>query len=120
MQPFIDLLSQPPASFAWSTSADGQRTIGTATGAIVDIWPSHVEVALLFPPDDPALAAHNGALLLLIVTALRPEWNGAGKWLSMQLRMSQGRATHEDTQYIGRATFRWSAAESRVTVRLPR
>jgi hypothetical protein len=113
------LLSQPPASFAWSSSEDGRRTIGTAPGAICDIWPDHVELAAIYPPDDLALAARNGALLLLVLCALRPEWASAPDWLKLQMRLAaKAKLMHEGTHYGQRVTFAYMRQNSRASLKV--
>lgn len=119
IQQFVDLLTQPPASFVWS-QGEG-RTIGTAPGAIVDIWPAHVEAALLFPPDDAALVVHNATLLLLILTALRPDWAGAAMWLKTQMGMAaRAKLRHEGAQYGRGVWCTWERQHSRALLRVTR
>ena len=82
------LFSQPPASFVWSPAADGSRTIGTAEGCVIDLWPGSVEMTALFPPDRPTIAARSGTLLQLLLVALRPDWQSASSWLAQQMRLA--------------------------------
>lgn len=114
------LLSQPPASFAWSSSEDGQRTIGTCPGCGVDIWADRVSVAALMPNDNPELVERNSVLLLLILTALRPDWVTAGDWLKSQMGMAarSKEAVYEGTNYSRRVTFGWSRKTSAATLKV--
>lgn len=115
------LLSQPPASFAWSQSEDGQRTIGTCPGCGVDIWPDRVEVAALMPGDDAALVERNSVLLLLILAALRPDWITAGDWLKTQMGMAaKAKGVYEGPNYSRRVTFGWSRKTSTATLKVKR
>jgi len=113
------LLSKPPASFAWSVSADGQRTIGVALGAVIDIWEDHIELAVLVPPDDAALAARGGALLLLVLCALRPDWVTAPDWLKVQMGIAARAKGYYEGQHFGRRVmFSFDRAQSRAMLRL--
>jgi hypothetical protein len=82
------LFSKPPASFTWSQSEDGQRIIGASEGCVLDLWPDRAEMAATFPPDDEQLAQRNGTLMTLLLTAMRPEWQGSGDWLAVQMRLA--------------------------------
>lgn len=116
---FVELLSQPPASFVWSSSEDGRRTIGTSQGAICDIWADHIELAAIFPPDDLALAGRNGTLMLLVLCALRPEWERAGDWLKLQLGLAaKAKVAHEGTHYGQRVTFSYMRGSSRAALKV--
>lgn len=119
MQPLIDLLSQPPASFVWSSSADGQRTMGTSAGFVLDLWPDRIEAAALFPPDRADLAARNGTLLQLILLAMRPDWNSASSWLALQMRRA-ARTTRpfEEVNVTRRVRFVWDRTRSRATLKV--
>jgi len=113
------LLSQPPASFQWSQSADGSRTIGTCPGCVVDIWPDRVEVAAVFAPDHPDLSARNATLFTLILTALRPDWVTAPDWLTTQMRMAaKARGPYEGVQYSRQVRFTFDRATSRATLKV--
>lgn len=114
------LLSQPPASFAWSRSEDGRRTVGTCPGCGVDIWEDHVSVAALMPNDNAELVERNSVLLLLILTALRPDWATAGDWLSTQMGMAarSKEAVYEGPNYSRRVTFGWSRKTSTATLKV--
>jgi hypothetical protein len=116
------LLSRPPASFAWSQSEDGVRTIGTCPGCGVDIWPDRVSVAALMPNDDAALVERNSVLLLLILTALRPDWATAGDWLTTQMGMAarNKRDVYEGTNYSRRVVFGWSKRTGTATLKVKR
>ena len=118
----IDLLSQPPASFTWSTSADGQRTMGTAEGFVLDMWPDRVEAAALFPPDNLGLAARNGVIMQLLLMAMRPEWQGAAAWLAQQLKLAaRSKAVRpEYMNVIRRVTITWDRTNSRATLKVDR
>lgn len=112
------LFSTEPASFQWA-AGDG-RTIGTAAGAVLDLWPGRAELTAIFPPDNADLAARNGALLLLLLTATRPGWQTAGDWLTFQMR-SAARGTrdqYEATNYTRGVTFRYDRQQSRATLRV--
>jgi len=118
-QRFVSLLSRPPASFAWSTSEDGRRTIGTTIGCICDIWADHIEFAAIYPPDDLALAERNGTLMLLVLCALRPEWPAAPDWLKLQMRLAaKAKVMHEGTHYGQRVTFSYMRQNSRAMLRV--
>jgi hypothetical protein len=83
----IEALSKPPASFTWSH--DHNRLIGTRAGFAVDIWPDKVVCLSIMAFDRPKLAQNNAILLLLVLTALRPDWNAAGDWLAVQMRQAK-------------------------------
>lgn len=113
------LLSQPPASFAWSQSEDGRRTIGTCPGCGVDIWSDRVEVAALMPSDQVELTERNSVLLLLILTALRPDWATAGDWLTTQMGMAaKASGVYEGPNYSRQVTFGWSRKTSTATLKV--
>ena len=113
------LLSQPPASFVWSRSADGSRTIGTCPGCAVDLWPDRVEAAAVFAPDNPDLSARNATLFTLILAALRPDWVTAPDWLTTQMWMAaKARGFYEGPNYSRRVTFTFSRRESRATLKV--
>ena len=114
------LLSQPPASFAWSQSEDGGRTIGTCPGCGVDIWSDRVEVAALMPSDQVELTERNSVLLLLILTALRPDWATAGDWLQTQMGMAARakEGVYEGPNYSRQVTFGWSRKTSTATLKV--
>ncbi len=115
------LFSQPPASFVWTQSKDGSRTMGAAPGAVIDLWHDRVELAALMPPDRVDLAAHNAALMLLLVTAMRRDWITASDWLTTQMRMA-GRATgfYEGVNYSRRVSFTFDRRMSRATLKVKR
>lgn len=116
------LLSQPPASFEWSQSADGSRTIGTCSGCAVDLRPDRVEVAAVFAPDHADLSAHNAMLFVLILAALRPDWVTAPDWLTTQMRMAaKTHGLYEGVQYSRGVRFLWDRQTSRglLKVRKP-
>jgi hypothetical protein len=124
MQPLIDLFSKPPASFVWSASEDGQRTMGTSAGFVLDIWPDRVEAAALFPPDNAELAARNGTLLQLLLMAMRPDWASAPAWLGAQMRRSARyeptteRPFFEEVNVTRRVRFVWDRTQSRATLKV--
>lgn len=126
MQQLIELFSKPPASFVWSASDDGQRTMGTAEGFVLDIWPDRVEVAALFPPDRPDLVERNATLLQLLLLAMRPDWASASNWLAQAMRMAArfhpttDRPFYEDDNITRRVRFVQDAAHSRATLRIAR
>lgn len=114
-----ELLSSPPASFQFSKSDDGTRTIGTSAGIVVDITADRVEAAALFPPDNAELAERNGVLLLLLLTYLRPDWQSAGSWLATQMQLAARTKKPFDSQnFTRRVTFAWQAIASRATLRI--
>lgn len=119
MQQLIDLFSKPPASFTWSSSEDGARTMGTSEGFVLDIWPDRVEAAALFPPDRPELAERNGVLLQLLILALRPDWNSAASWLAQAMRQA-ARGHRESINVTRGIRFLHDAQQSRTTVRITR
>ncbi len=83
----ITALSKPPASFTWSAS-DG-ALIGAAQGIVIQVLPHKIECMAVMVYDAPALAQNNAMLMLLMLTALRPEWDDAGKWLSREMLQSK-------------------------------
>lgn len=118
MQQLIELFTKPPASFTWSTSEDGSRTMGTSEGFILDILPGRVEAAALFPPDRPDLAARNGVLLQLLLAALRPDWPNSDAWLAQQMRLCvrSKQQPYEEVNVTRRTTFHWDRARSRAAL----
>lgn len=116
----IELFSKIPG-FAWSSSEDGQRMMGTTEGFVLDIWPGHVEAAALFPPDRADLAARNGTLFQVLLMAMRPDWQSAPSWLAQQMRRAAriGRL-FEETNVTRRVVFTWTPRESRATLRVTR
>lgn len=93
--------------------------MGTTRGAAIDIWPDHVTLTALFPPDDLPLAERNGTLFLLTLCALRPQWVTAPDWLKTQMGMAaKARAIHESQHFGRRVLFRWEKATSRATLRV--
>lgn len=118
MQKLIELFSQPPASFAWATNAQG-RTIGTSEGFLLDIWPDRVEAAALFPLDRMDLAERNGTLMQLLLLAMRPDWNSASSWLALQMRRAARTAKpFEEINVTRRVRFVWDRANSRATLKV--
>lgn len=118
MQQLVELFSKPPASFAWSTNDKG-RTIGASKGFVLDIWPDHVEVVAIFPLDNTVLAARNGTLIQLLLTAMRPDWSNSGDWLAMQMRRSAATdKPFEEVNVIRRVRFKWDRLHSRATVQV--
>ena len=83
----IEALSLPPASFAW-TASDGSL-IGAARGIVVQVLPRKVECMAIMAYDAPKLAQNNALAMLLILTALRPEWEDAGAWLAREMLQSK-------------------------------
>lgn len=119
MQQLIDLFSKPPASFAWSSSEDGSRTMGTSEGFVLDIWPDRIEAAALFPPDRPDLVERNATLLQLLLMATRPDWNSAASWLAQAMR--QAARGHAEQINVSRGVrFLHDDAHSRTTIRIRR
>lgn len=118
----INLLSQPPASFTWSSSADGQRTMGTSEGFVLDMWPGYVEAVALFPPDRPDLAERNGTIMQLLLMAMRPDWQSAASWLSLQMKLAaRSKAVRPEYANIARrVTATWDRAHSRMTLKVMR
>jgi len=114
------LLSQEPASLAWAASTDGRRTVGTAPGFVLDVWPDRIEAAALMPPDDASLAARNGVLLQLLLVTLRPDWQSASDWLSQQMRLAarSKQIRPEFTNYTRGVVLAWDRLHSRVTMRI--
>ena len=114
------LFSQPPASFVWTQSKDGRRTMGAAPGAVIDLWPDRVELAALMPPDRADLAAHNGALMLLL-TALRRDWITASDWLKTQMGMAgRSKGFYEGVNYSRQVSFTFDRRVSRATLKVKR
>jgi hypothetical protein len=114
------LFTRPPASFLWSPSEDGRRVIGVTEGVVLDLWPDKAEMTALFPPDREDIAARNGTLMLLLLTATRPDWQSAGDWLTFHLRSAaRGKSPiHEETNYTRGVTFSYSRATSRALLRV--
>jgi hypothetical protein len=119
MQKLVDLFSKPPASFTWSSSEKGTRTMGTSEGFVLDIWPDRVEAAALFPFDRPDLVERNATLLQLLLLAMRPEWASAASWLAQAMRMA-ARGHREDHNIARRVRFTNDSAQSRATLRIDR
>lgn len=119
MQKVVDLFSKPPASFVWSSSENGSRTMGTSEGFVLDIWPDRVEAAALFPPDRPDLVERNAMLLQLLLLSMRPDWASASHWLAQAMRMA-ARGHREDHNISRRVRFVNDAAQSRATLRIAR
>lgn len=115
----IELFTQPPASFVWSKSADGQRTMGTSEGFILDLWPDRVEAAALFPPDRADLTERNATLFQLLLMAMRPNWSSAPSWLAQAMRQA-ARGHHEDHNVTRRVRFVSDPTQSRATLRIER
>lgn len=115
----IDLFSHPPASFTWSASADGTRTMGTSEGFVLDIWPDRVEAAALFPADRPDLIERNATLMQLLLMAMRPDWNSAASWLAQAMRMA-ARGHREQINVTRRVRFMNDPTHSRMTLRITR
>ncbi len=109
-----ELFSKAPASFQWSQSEDGTRAIGVSAGAVLDLLPDQAQLALTFPPDEPELAARNGTLALLLLTALRPDWDGASRWLADVMRRREREAVSASRQL----RWTWSPRESRATLKV--
>jgi len=118
MQQLIDLFSKPPASFTWSKSEDGQRTIGVSAGFVIDIWSDRVEAVALFPPDQFGIAQRNGILLQLLLSALRPTWPDPGAWLAKQMQLSRLAAESVVPNDEQRVTWAWDRAHSRATLKV--
>lgn len=122
MQQLVDLFSRPPASFTWALSEDGQRTMGTSEGFVLDIWPDRIEAAALMPPDRTDLIGRNGVLLQLLLMALRPEWESSATWLAQQMRLAarSKEQPYEMHNITRRVRFVWDKAHSRATLRVRR
>lgn len=113
------IFSQPPASFAWSQSADGSRVIGSSAGAVLDLWPDRAEFAAITPPDQPGLTARNATLMLLLLTALRHDWVTASDWLTTQLRMAtRSQGFYEGMNYSRRVVFTFDRKASQATLKV--
>lgn len=115
-----NLFSQAPASLTWSTGQG--RTIGTAPGFVLDLWPDRVEAAASFPPDDALLAARNGTLLQLLLVAMRPDWESASAWLSQQMKLA-ARSRHANPEFINISRgvrLLWQRGQSRATLKVVR
>jgi hypothetical protein len=115
----VELFSKPPASFVWSQSEDGTRTMGTSEGFVLDILPDRVEAAALFPPDRPDLVERNATLLQLLLVAMRPDWNSAASWLAQAMRMA-ARGHREQINVSRRVRFVDDPTQSRATLRIQR
>lgn len=113
-------LSQPPANFTWSQSEDGTRTIGAAEGCVIDLLPDRVEMAAVFPPDRADVAARNGALMALVLVALRKDWQSASDWLAVQMRQVARAKTplFETENYSRQVRFVFDRQHSRATLRI--
>lgn len=115
-----NLLSQPPASFTWSQSDDGTRIIGASEGRVIDLWPDRAEMAAVFPPDRADVAARNGALMALVLCALRPQWQSASDWLAVQMRQAARAKTplFETENYSRQVRFVFDRQHSRATLKV--
>lgn len=110
MPPSVDklksVLAQEPTNFQWSDAPD--HTFGTGRWSFIDIWPDRLELAAIFPPDQPTIATHNAMLFTLLLAAMRPEWVTAGDWLASQLRMAARVANnYTGTNFSQHVTFAW-------------
>lgn len=115
------LFSRSPASFAWSQSSDGLRTIGTSQGAILDLWSDKAQLACIMAPDDQALVNRGVALLLLLLAATRPTWVTAPDWLAQQMRMAtRAKGPYEGPNYSQRVTFFYDKQHSRALLKVVR
>lgn len=113
----VELFSKPPASFVWSQSEDGQRTMGTSEGFVLDILPDRVEAAALFPPDRPDLVERNATLMQLLLMAMRPDWHSAASWLAQAMRMA-ARGHTEQINVSRRVRFVDDPTHSRATLKV--
>lgn len=116
----ITALSKPPASFAW-TAGDGSL-IGAAQGIVVQVLPHKVECQAVMAYDAPKLAQNNAILMLLILTALRSEWEDAGTWLAQQMHQAH---KSEMRSYAGpnaeqNCCFEYDKQHSRATLTIRR
>lgn len=117
----IELFSREPAALAWSTSEDGQRTIGTSAGFALTLGET-IEAAGVFPHDQPELAARNGSLLHLLLVAMRPDWQTASAWLEQQMRLAarhqptEQRPRYHEHNYSRRVIFSWDRQHSRAAL----
>jgi len=114
------VLSQPPASFAWSAS-DG-ALIGATQGIVVQVLPHKIECMAVMAYDAPALAQNNATLMLLLLTALRPEWGTAGDWLAREMLQAKQSA---ERSYAGPnanrgCCFEYDKQHSRATLTIKR
>lgn len=115
------LFSKPPASFVWSQSSDGQRTIGVGHGAVLDLWRDRAQLACIMAPDDQALVNRGVALLLLLLAALRPAWVTAPDWLAQQMRMAaRAKGPYEGPNYSQRVEFRYDKQQSTAVLKVVR
>jgi hypothetical protein len=121
MLPSVDklksILVQEPTNFEWSEAPD--HTFGTGRWSFMDIWPDHVELAAIFPPDQPTIATHNAMLFTLVLAALRGDWATAGDWLASQLRMAaRTQDSYAGTNYTQGVTFAWDKKLFRAVLTL--
>jgi hypothetical protein len=116
------LFEKAPASFDFSRATDGSRIIGTSEGVALDIWFDHVVLVAIFPPDRTDIAARNGVLMLLLIAALRKDWNTAEPWLSYHIKAAakSKKIIYEALNYSRGVTFRYDKQNSRATLSVSR
>lgn len=116
----IDVLSGPPANVAWS-EANG-AIVGTRAGLVITVLPHKVETAAVMAPDAPDLASTNANLLLLILTALRDDWQGAGEWLVREMRQAAQSTLngYAGPNYARKVVFSFDKRNSRATLTIRR
>lgn len=115
------LFSRPPASFAWSRSSDGLRTIGVGHGATLDLWSDTAQLACIMASDDTALVERGALLMLLLLAALRPAWVTAPDWLAQQMRMAaRAKGPYEGPNYSQRVEFRYDKQRSTALLKVVR
>jgi hypothetical protein len=119
MADLVELFSKIPG-FAWAKSDDGQRTMGTTEGFVLDLWPDRVEAVALFPPDRDDLAARNGTLFQLLLMAMRPDWATAPAWLAQQMRLvARSKSPRPEMINVARrVTLTWDSVKSRATLKV--
>ena len=116
------LFSTPPASFVWATKEG--RAIGASDGFLMDLWPDRIEAAALFTPNRAQLAQRNATLFLLLLMAMRPQWQNAHGWFAEALGLAKNYRPTETHPYFDltntehRVRFTWDARASRATLRV--
>ena len=116
----ISALSSPPASFQWS--AGDRALIGARAGFVVQVLHDKIECMAVMAYDAPQLAQINATLLLLILTALRPDWDAAGDWLAQQMRQAKASALRAYAGPNGEQSccFEYDKQHSRATLTIKR
>lgn len=113
----IETLAKPPSNMAWTS--DGGAIIGARPGLVVTVRYHKVETEALMVPN---LATTNTGIMLLILSALRSDWNNRSDWLVREMRQA---AQSTQRSYAGpnlerRVVFAYDKQLSRATLTIRR